>query len=65
LHALIRNHIQETATREWPMLAKQSAALNFTPPALAEALQYILALTPDTEGQKTAQREIATAIENA
>ena len=65
LHALIRDHIQETATREWPMLAKHSATLNFTPPALAEALQYTLALIPDTEGQKTAQREIATAIENA
>jgi Protein of unknown function (DUF4239) len=65
LHALIRDHIQETAIREWPMLAKQSAVLNFTPAALAEALQYTLALTPNTEGQKTAQREIATSIENA
>ena len=29
------------------------------------ALQLTLALTPETEGQKAAQREIATTIENA
>ena len=32
---------------------------------LAEALQLTLALTPNSEGQKTAQREITTALETA
>jgi hypothetical protein len=41
------------------------ATLRITPLALAEALHMTLALTPETEGQKTAQREIATALERA
>jgi hypothetical protein len=35
------------------------------PGVLAEALQATLALMPSSEGQKTAQREIATALETA
>jgi len=50
---------------EWPMMAQGTATLRFTPPLLAEALQLTLALTPNSEGQKTAQREIATALETA
>src|SRR5204863_3910540 len=53
------------ATKEWPTLAHRSASLRFTPPNLAKALQLTLTLGPETEGQKTAQREIVTAIENA
>ena len=47
------------------MMAQGTATLRFTPPLLAEALQLTLALTPNSEGQKTAQREIATALETA
>ena len=65
LRDLVRDYIDETTTYEWPMLAGHSATLNLTPPALANALQSALALIPETEGQKVAQREIATAIENA
>ncbi|MGA7772428.1 MAG: hypothetical protein WCA25_05705, partial [Pseudolabrys sp.] len=46
-------------------MAQGTATLRFTPPLLAEALQLTLALTPHSEGQKTAQREIATALETA
>jgi hypothetical protein len=42
-----------------------TATLRFTPPSLAEAFQLTLALTPNNEGQKTAQREIVTALETA
>ncbi|MGA6934117.1 MAG: hypothetical protein WB041_01825 [Pseudolabrys sp.] len=63
--ALIRRHIDQAATQEWPMMARGTATLRFTPPLLAEALQLTLALTPNSEGQKTAQREIATALETA
>ena len=62
---LVRDHIEDIATREWPMLAHQSASLRFTPPNLAKTLQLTLTLAPQAEGQKTAQREIVTAIENA
>src|SRR5215471_3494913 len=57
LRALIRRHIEQAATQEWPMMARGTATLRFTPPLLAEALQLSLALTPNTEGQKIAQRE--------
>ena len=63
--ASIRDHIEDIVTEEWPMLAHGSASLRFTSPHLARALQLALTLTPQTEGQKIAQREIVAAIENA
>ena len=65
LRRLIRAHIKETITEEWPKLAHQSATLSFAPPFLAQALQLTLGLTPDNDGQRVAQREIAVAIGNA
>ena len=65
LRALIRRHIEQAAAQEWPMMARGTATLRFTPPLLAEALQLTLALTPNSEGQKIAQREIATTLETA
>ena len=62
---LIRRHIDEAVSAEWPTMAKQSASLRFAPPALAEALQLALSLAPKSEGQIAAQREIVTALENA
>ncbi|MGB8894079.1 MAG: hypothetical protein WCD13_07180 [Pseudolabrys sp.] len=62
---LIRRHIDQAATQEWPMMARGTATLRFTPPLLTEALRLTLALTPNTEGKKIAQREIATALETA
>ena len=51
MRALIRRYIEEAATQEWPILAQHTATLRITPGALAEALH-------ETEGQKTARREI-------
>jgi Protein of unknown function (DUF4239) len=65
LRALVRRHIEEAATQEWPMMARGTATLRFTSHALAEAVQLTLALTPSTEGQKIAQHEIVTALETA
>ena len=39
-----------------------SVTLTAVPSVLADALQATLALTPSSEGQKTTQREIATAM---
>jgi ABC-type anion transport system duplicated permease subunit len=39
LRALIRRHIEQAATQEWPMMARGTATLRFTPPLLAEALR--------------------------
>jgi hypothetical protein len=65
LHALIHRYIEEATTQEWPMMAQQTATLRATPHSLAEALQLIVALTPGSEGQKIAQREMVSALENA
>src|SRR5262249_37274439 len=65
LRDLIRDHIMDTATNEWTLLRQGSVTLSITPPALTDALRFALTLAPNTEGQKTAQREIVTAIENA
>lgn len=65
LRDLTRRHIQDAVTYEWPMMARQSASLAVTPVALAEELQLILSVTPHSQGQVTAQREIVTALEGA
>jgi len=59
LRALIRRHIEQAATQEWPMMARGAATWRFTPPLLAETLQSTLALTPNTEGQKTASSSVS------
>jgi hypothetical protein len=65
LRNLIRRHIEQVTTQEWPMMARGTATLRFTAPLLNEALQLTLALGPNTEGAKTAQREIASALETS
>ena len=65
LRDLLRRHIQETVTQEWPMMVKHTATLRITSHPLAEALVLTLALTPHSEGQVTAQQKIANALENA
>jgi hypothetical protein len=65
LRALMRSYIEEVATREWPMMAQHSATLKNTSRLPAEALKLTVDLTPSSEGQKAAQREIIAALENA
>jgi hypothetical protein len=62
---LVRRYIEETATREWPMMARHAATLSISPAPLVEALQQALALAPGNPGQQIAQHEIATSLENA
>jgi endogenous inhibitor of DNA gyrase (YacG/DUF329 family) len=57
--------VRALKTQEWPMMAHRSVTLTAIPIVLAEALHATLALTPSSEGQKTAQREIATALQTA
>jgi multisubunit Na+/H+ antiporter MnhB subunit len=65
LHSLIRSYIADAVAQEWPMMAHRTATLEVIPYSLAEALQLTLAVTPNSQGQQTAQREITTALENA
>jgi len=62
---LLRRHVDEAVLAEWPTMAKQSASLKVAPPALAELLRFTLSLTPQSQGQIVAQREIVAALENA
>ena len=65
LRGLIHRYIADAATQEWAMMANRTANLRVIPRVLAEAIQTTLALSPRSEGQKTAQREIATAFGTA
>jgi hypothetical protein len=65
LRELIRRYIADVVAQEWPMMAQGTANLRAIPGVLAEALQATLALNPSHEGQKAAQRDIATALETA
>jgi len=65
LSELIRRYITDVAAQEWPIMAQGKANLRAIPGVLAEALQATFALNPSSEGQKAAQRDIATALETA
>jgi hypothetical protein len=65
LEMLIHNHIEDAATKEWPMMARETVTLEIVPRNLVEALQLTLALTPSSQGQGIAQREMAVALESA
>ena len=65
LRGLIRSYVGDAVAQEWPMMARGTATLHVIPYSLAEALQLTLALTPSSQGQQTAQREMTTALENA
>ena len=62
LRGLVRSYVEQAATVEWPEMAHQTASLRGTPTALAEALQMVVAMTPQGVGQQTAQREIISAL---
>ncbi|HEX3349124.1 MAG TPA: hypothetical protein VHS58_13590 [Acetobacteraceae bacterium] len=65
LRSLVRDHIEEAATREWPMMARRTATLSLTPRPLAEAIRLSLSLPSNTSGEQIAQREIVSALEHA
>jgi len=65
VRTLVRSYIEEAATREWPMMAIQTATLRITPPPAQELFHLDISLTPVSQGQQVAQREIAVALENA
>jgi len=63
--ALIRSHVDEIVTKEWPMMAHETATLEIASRQLAEALQFALTLTASNQGQEIAQRELVAALESA
>ena len=65
MRVLLRRQIEESVTEEWPAMARGDATLTVVPVALDRALRLALTLTPRTEGQKTAQREIVASVQTA
>ena len=65
LHLLIRRYITDAVTQEWPAMANRRATLTPPPPALVEAQQLTLTLSPHGEGQAIAQREMAASLQDA
>jgi hypothetical protein len=65
LETLVHAHIEEVATNEWPMMARQTATLEIASRNLVEALQLTLSIVPSNPGQGIAQREMAVALESA
>jgi hypothetical protein len=50
LRGLVRGYIEQAATVEWPMMARQTASLRAAPPALAETLQLVVSMAPQGPG---------------
>jgi hypothetical protein len=65
LHALLSQHIDTAVNQEWPAMAHQQVDLTAMPSHLIEALKVTLSVAPADEGQRTAQREIVSALERA
>ena len=65
VRALINRHIEVAVNQEWPAMAQQRANLTNLPEALIEALQDTLALKPTDDTQRTAQREMVSALQTA
>ena len=65
LRDLVRTHIQDAVTHEWPAMAQHHVTLTLIPVPLAEALRLTLTLTPQGDGQAAAQRALVDAIQAA
>jgi hypothetical protein len=65
VRGLVRRHIQDAVSQEWPAMARQEATLSMIITADTEALQLILSVRPENEVQTLAQRDIVSALESA
>ena len=62
---LMRRHVEDAVSQEWPAMSRGEATLTRVPVALDGALRLALTVEPRTEGQKTAQRELVASVQNA
>ena len=62
---LVRRHVDEAVSAEWPAMAKQQASLKVAAPALSEALRLAVSLTTQGAGQTVARNETVRELENA
>ena len=62
---LIRRYIVDAAESEWPAMAHRRATLTAIPAPLAQGLQLAIGLSPRSEGEKVAQRELIESLQSA
>jgi hypothetical protein len=65
LRDLVRRHIEDAVTEEWPAMSRHTATLSIVPPRLAESLKLVLALDPQGDGESAAQRGLVQWLEVA
>ncbi|HKX09220.1 MAG TPA: DUF4239 domain-containing protein [Stellaceae bacterium] len=63
LLALVRRYIEDSASQEWPAMARATADLRTISRPLTDALQLTLSLKPEGPGGTTAQRDMASALQ--
>ncbi len=65
MQRLIARQIDRSVRLEWPEMANGTASISEVPPAVGQALQLALRLTPRTTGQTEAQRQLITQLQDA
>jgi hypothetical protein len=65
IRALVRRHIQEAVSEEWPAMARRQANLSLLSHADTEGIQLALSILPQNEAQAIALREMVSSLQNA
>ena len=65
LRGLLLQHAQHAAAVEWPMMAHQAASVRAAPSTLAEALQFVVSISPQGANQQIALQEIVNELRTA
>ena len=65
LRALMNRHIEEAVNREWPAMAHERLRLASLSTHLVKAQRLTVLMKPQDESQRTAQREIVSALRTA
>jgi len=65
IRALVRRHIDEAVTHEWPAMARQETTLAMMTAADREAIELMLSTLPQNNAQTIAQRAIVEALQTA
>jgi hypothetical protein len=65
IRGLVHQHVEQAVADEWPAMARRRATLTHVPSELGAALRAALGLRPQDEGQRIAQGELVTSLEDA